>query len=229
MQPQVPTPPRKRCVLATLLTGLAACHSTQLPTLDQVRDELLAMCASDQKLEHLVINRDPAVKEPDFFENKDRQQDEYGQRCKELFEQFGYLGADLVGTEAADAFWLLVQHADRDTAFQERVAEAMKPVVARGDARPDNLAYLTDRVRTNTGRPQVYGTQITYERQSGRILPKPLENPTQVDARRAAVEMEPLWNYVNSMTELHFKMNEKQLRASGIEAPPLVPEGFTDW
>lgn len=221
------TPILRAC--SALLLTLTACHTTTPETLDEVRAELLAMSASDQKLEHMVINSDPAIQEPGFYERKDAQQDRYGERCKQLFEQFGYLGADRVGTDAADAFWLLVQHADRDPGFQDRVVDAMKPVVARGDARPNNLAYLTDRVRTNTGRPQVYGTQVDYDGKTGRILPKALEAPGQVDERRKAVGMEPLWEYVNSMTELHFQMNQKQLKKQGVEAPPLVPEGFTGW
>jgi hypothetical protein len=217
-----------RSAFAALLAA-TACQTTSPPTLDEVRAELLAMSASDQQLEQMVIQGDPAIQDPGFYERKDRQQDRYGERCKQLFEQFGYLGADRVGTEAAEAFWLLVQHADRDPGFQDRVVEAMRPVVARGDASPSNLAYLTDRVRANTGRPQVYGTQVYYDGKTGRILPKPLEAPSQVDERRAAVGLEPLWKYVNSMTELHFRMNREQLKAQGVEAPPLVPEGFAGW
>jgi len=224
-----PPSTRRRRAFLPLLLCLPACQTPTAATFDDVRAELLAMCADDQKLERMVIDGDPAVRKPDFFENKDRQQDAFGERCKELFDAYGYLGADRVGTKAADAFWLLVQHADRDVAFQQRVVEAMKPVVARGDARPDNLAYLTDRVLANSGRPQVYGTQVTYENRTGRILPKPLEDPAGVDARRAEVGMEPLWEYINSMTEMHFQMNQQQLKQQGVDAPPLVPEGFRGW
>lgn len=98
------------------------------------------------------------------------------------------LRAELVG-DGASAAWLLVQHADDDAAFQERVLELMHGVVERGDADRSELAYLTDRVRVAHGRPQVYGTQF------GRNVPQPIEDPDQLDARRAAAGLEPFADY----------------------------------
>ncbi|MCS6883729.1 MAG: hypothetical protein NZU74_20615, partial [Chloroflexaceae bacterium] len=61
-------------------------------------------------------------------------------------------------------------------------------------ARPQDLAYLTDRVRFNTGQPQVYGTQVLII--DGRVTLKPIEDEANVDARRAAVGLLPLAEYV---------------------------------
>ena len=212
---------------------VTACHTPLArPTdgeLEALRIELLDMQERDQRLEHMVIDQDPKIREPGFFDAKRAQQDRNGMRCRAIFSRYGYPGADMVGAEASEAFWLLVQHADRDPEFQERVATAMVSVVASGNARGQNLAYLTDRVRINTGRKQLYGTQTTFDVDTGRIYPKAMEDPQQVDVRRKQVGLEPLWKYINGATEMHFRMNAKAMRERGITSPPMLPDGYRDW
>src|SRR5207244_6160203 len=80
---------------------------------------------------------------------------------KDVVRRHGWPGCSLVGAEAANAAWLLVQHADRDPAFQRECLSLMEAAVAAGDASPADLAYLTDRVLRAEGKPQRYGTQFT--------------------------------------------------------------------
>ncbi len=51
------------------------------------------------------------------------------------------------------------------------------------------VAFLTDRIRFNEGRPQIYGTVLDWD--EGGALNCELENPEDVDARRAAVGLPP--------------------------------------
>jgi hypothetical protein len=94
----------------------------------------------------------------------------------------------------------LLQHADRDTALQRTALELLERAVSAGDASGRDLAYLTDRVRLAEGRLQVYGTQLDYD-SSGCASPKPSENPGQLDARRAAVGLEPVAAYIRRAME----------------------------
>jgi hypothetical protein len=225
---------RHPTLLVVLLVACTAACSTppHEPTADEraaLREELRAMRDADQHLERLVQQRDPASKAPGFADRKRTLQDTHAERCRVIFDQHGFPGSDLVGDDGASAFWLLVQHADRHPDLQARVAAAMEQAAFAGHASGEELAYLVDRIASNTGRPQRYGTQTAYDPATGRIRPAPLEAPHDVDARRRAVGLEPLWEYVNRMTELHFRMNEAQLRAHGVDAPPLVPPGFCDW
>jgi hypothetical protein len=66
--------------------------------------------------------------------------------------------------------------------------------VTAGEAAPSELAYLTDRVRCGAGLPQLYGTQMREH--EGRLIPQLIEDEANVDARRAAVGLEPLAEYV---------------------------------
>ena len=214
-----------------IITG---CTSQSIPaatydSYDLIAKELVEMRDDDQRLEMLVVNKDAQAKEPGFFERKDQAQVDNATRCKEIFAQIGYPSEPLVGEDASRAFWLLVQHADADPAFQEQVAIAMKPVVLQGHAQPDDLAMLTDRVRINTDRLQVFGSQVKYDMQICRAMPKPTENPKEVDQRRAQVGLIPLWQYMNDMSELNFMINRQYYEGLDVQQPYIYPEGFSDW
>jgi len=107
-----------------------------------------------------------------------------------IVDQIGWPGHSLVGEDGAHAAWLLAQHADLDPAFQRRCLELMWLAVERGEASPVDLAHLTDRVLLASGEPQLYGTQVTV--QEGQYLPARLQDPETVDARRAAVGLDPI-------------------------------------
>jgi hypothetical protein len=63
-----------------------------------------------------------------------------------------------------------------------------------------NLAYLTDRIRTFEGKPQVYGTQ-GQTNSDGFIIPFPIEDEEHVDERRQSIGLEPIAEYFKSMNE----------------------------
>lgn len=127
---------------------------------------------------------------------------------EKIVRQHGYPGVQQVGKTSAYNFWLLVQHADAHLAFQRQVLKLMLPEVKRKNADPANYAYLTDRVATNTGQPEEYGTQVEYKGLGlGQAVPKSLRDPAHVNQRRAAIGMEPLENYLSMMTQLHVEMN----------------------
>lgn len=146
----------------------------------------------------------------------------YG-RLKEVFAKTGFPGEDVVGKEGSKHFWLMVQHLDKWPAFQQQVLNSMEKEVAKQNASAKDFAYLTDRVRLNTGQKQVYGTQVTYNIDSCQAIPKALENPESVNQRRKSVGLEPLEKYLNGMGESHFLMNKETYEKKGIYKPKLYP------
>ncbi len=86
-------------------------------------------------------------------------------RLREIVSEHGWPGRSLVGEEGAHHAWLIAQHADRQLDFQRQALELLADAVQRGEAAQRDWAYLTDRVRMNEGREQVYGTQIPARRQ----------------------------------------------------------------
>ena len=127
---------------------------------------------------------------------------------EKILKQYGYPGFKQVGKKSANNFWLLVQHADAHPDFQRKVLQMMLPEVKRKNASPVNYAYLIDRVAINARHPEVYGTLVLYEGPGlGKAVPKSLQDPKNVDKRRAAIGMEPLENYLGMMSKMHEDMN----------------------
>jgi hypothetical protein len=133
---------------------------------------------------------------------------------KAVVAEHGWPGASLVGTDGAHAAWLLAQHADADPAFQRRCLDLMTAAVEAGEATKRELAYLTDRVLLAERQPQVYGTQVT--RKGGQIVPLDLRDPEGLDARRAAVGLEPFADYMRLFD--HPPREGPQLKCPGCGA-----------
>ncbi len=139
--------------------------------------------------------------------------------AQDILDEYGYPGFDLVGEESSKNYWLIVQHCDTFPDFQEKVLAEMKKHVDLKNASGRNYAYLTDRVRINANQPQRYGTQVRYDLDEGVALPKNLEDPENVNARRLAIGMESLEEYLDLVTTQHREMNRGRYEKMGILAP----------
>lgn len=118
---------------------------------------------------------------------------------KDIFARYGYPNSDLVGIGGAHAFWMLVQHQDAHPGFQDSVLSKMEVEVAQQKASAADWAYLKDRVLVNTGRFQLYGTQMRLNADSTSYEPKPLADPRKVNERRSAVGLASLELYIIAM------------------------------
>ncbi|MEM6570824.1 MAG: DUF6624 domain-containing protein [Planctomycetota bacterium] len=117
---------------------------------------------------------------------------------RDVIATSGWPTIDRVGRDASHAAWLLAQHADAAPDLQAEVLALMEPLVASEQVDPTEFAYLTDRVRVARGEPQLYGTQFGSD-EDGVSRPLPIEEPTAVDERRAAVGLETLAEYAESL------------------------------
>jgi hypothetical protein len=97
-------------------------------------------------------------------------------------------------TKDSHSAWLLAQHADADLAFQRQARKLLDASVRAGVGEARDLAYLSDRIAANEGRPQEYGTQFS---QTGRCALKldPVDNPDLVRQRRLAIGLPSLEEY----------------------------------
>lgn len=113
------------------------------------------------------------------------------ERLREIIDRIGWPVATLVGDGAAEAAWLVAQHAIGEPDFQRRCLRAIEVAVAAGDAPPWQAAMLDDRIRVFEGRPQRYGTQLEAD-EDGVMHACTLEDPERVEELRASVGLEPL-------------------------------------
>jgi hypothetical protein len=158
--------------------------------LPKLREALMKRGEIDQVARRKIGSGDPKLGEQ--IAKIDRDNTEW---LKGVIAEHGWPGKALVGPRAGVMAFLLVQHADHDPAFQEKTLPLLEASAKKGEVRAQDVAYLTDRVRVNTGRPQLYGTQFMAKPDGGGMMPKPIEDEANVDARRASVGLEPLAQY----------------------------------
>ncbi len=118
-------------------------------------------------------------------------------RLDALVERYGWPKQTEVGTWAATAAFLVVQHAPLEA--QLRYEPVLRASVEKGEAKPEGLALLTDRIRVRQGRPQLYGSQTRTDPETGARSFHPIEDEANLDTRRAAVGMEPMAEYARRM------------------------------
>jgi hypothetical protein len=116
--------------------------------------------------------------------------------AKRILNKYGFPGYSLVGKSGSSRFWAIVQHCDDDVAFQQKVLLLMKKEVDRKNASGENYAYLTDRVLTNLKQKQLYGTQGISDPKTKKWAPLPIKDAAHVEARRKAMGMIPLKQYI---------------------------------
>ena len=121
---------------------------------------------------------------------------------KEVYNNNGYPTIKKVGKEASHHFFTLIQHADSDPLFQSTMLPVLKRLSKKGEIQKKDYAFLYDRVQRNTGKKQLYGTQLSYDSNGNLfdslnkiILPPDLADPTAVDKRRKKIGLEPLEQY----------------------------------
>ena len=184
-------------------------------------DELKKMAEVDQIAAYIPQGEYKKMTEEQWDSFKDSVFTTHQKRLKQIFDKYGFVGFDLAGEEGSQNYWLMVQHSDHNPAFQKEVLEKMKIEVDQKNAKPSNYGLLVDRVKLNTGEKQIFGTQVTYNMETGQAYPKDLEDSLNVNERRKSIGLEPLEEYLNGMTEMHFEMNKKYYSEKGITEPKL--------
>ena len=156
-----------------------------------------------------------------FMAQRDSVSIKHQAQIKEWYNTYGYLGFDQVGEEASSNFWIVIQHADNDLPFQQKMLEVMGEELKKNNVRPSEYALLEDRVNVALEKKQRFGTQVTYN-DKGQAIPKNgLVDSLNIEALRAEYELQSFKEYYNQMTEAHFFMNKEYLAEKGITEPQL--------
>lgn len=174
-------------------------QSIQFTTLNrELQAEIFAMVEEDQSVVNFQNILDQDQKKLNEVRTK------HNQRLKEIISTYGWPGIQLVGLEGASGMWLLVQHQDKDLAFQKQCLVLLKEAVEKQEAQAREYAYLLDRVRKNENLPQVYGTQ--WELKDRKWLLYSLETPENLNQRRLEAGLNSIEEYAEEMKKIfHLK------------------------
>lgn len=112
-------------------------------------------------------------------------------RLSEIIKRFGWPGNSMVGEDGGEAAWKVAQHAILNPQLQQRCVALLEASVQAGEAPAWQCAMLTDRVLMERGEPQIYGS-IHVGNEAGELVPWPIADPDNVDAKRKEVGLPPL-------------------------------------
>jgi hypothetical protein len=133
-----------------------------------------------------------------------------------ILDAHGWLGPDRAGFLGTQTLFLVIQHSRLE--IQEKYLPMLKQAVKEGKALARDLAFLEDRVALRQGKKQLYGSQLWLDRSDGKRYVQPVEDPENLDKRRAAVWLEPMseyigykWDpaeYIKTLPEIEIKMKK---------------------
>lgn len=196
-----------RAVLLLLVLLAPACSgredASRPPWDEALTAELLRRVAEDQAVRERLTSAMRAGGAPDtaLFAELVAVDSANTAWLREAVALRGWPSRDAVGKEAANAAFLLVQHADRDTAFQAAMLPELEAAYRRGQADGQSVALLTDRLAVARGAPQVYGSQVRIT--DGRMVLAPVADSAGLDARRAAMGLPPMREYLRVLDSVY--------------------------
>jgi TonB family protein len=128
-----------------------------------------------------------------------------------LITQQGYPGKSVVGEYQKDVAFLVIQHSPNRKYLPLLTAAAEK-----GEMSWSALALFIDRLQTERGQPQVYGSQVGAA-VNGPYTLDPIEDEPHVNVRRAKIGLEPLEEYL-----LQFGLAYQVPTATHNPNPPML-------
>jgi len=109
----------------------------------------------------------------------------------EIIDTIGYPTIELVGIEASEAAWLVIQHAIEKPSFMIKCLKLLQQVSNNNSTYLTQVAYLQDRIAVFQGRLQLYGTQFDWDKQ-GELSPQDYDDIIKVNQRRKSIGLNTL-------------------------------------
>jgi len=135
-------------------------------------------------------------------------------KVKNILDKYGWLGEDIVGVKGNKTLFLVVQHGNIE--FKLKYLPIMREAAMNGKVKAKDLALLEDRVLMMQGKKQIYGSQIGINPETGEYFISPINDPDNVDKRRAEVGLKPLSEYI-SIWNLIWDVEKHKKRTKELE------------
>lgn len=103
-----------------------------------------------------------------------------------LLDTSGFPAKTVIGIEGATTIWAVIQHAKPED--REKYFPVLQKAVQYSNLEAKYLAYTEDRILTDKGLKQKYGTQFRQE-PGGKLYMEPVADPGKVDSLRNTVSL----------------------------------------
>jgi hypothetical protein len=163
--------------------------------LPSLRKRINRMALTDQKLRYALVQADSREERQRISHDIYVADSINRAGVKKIFKQYGWPKISDIGKDGQNNFWLMVQHADDDPAFQQAALSAMQKLMKNGEVNLENYAFLYDRVQCNLNYRQWYGTQVNWTAHGKATSFRSIADEDGVDKRRHSMGMLPLRLY----------------------------------
>ncbi len=182
------------------------------------------------KAEQLPIRKRDSIGRVHGFESEEfnRQDKIYHQnhdinekKIRELLDTHGWPDISVIGSRGNITICNVIQHSENDVRIM--YLPMMREAVASKNLDPALLARAEDRIATERGDLQIYGTQIKYYPETQSLNLWPIKDPENLEKRRAEIGLEPIaaflqrkrvpveWNVEEQIERTReFEANKKQ-------------------
>ena len=113
-----------------------------------------------------------------------------------IINKYGWPKATDFGGVGVGAAFLIIQHSNLE--LQKKYLPLLEVAAKTKEANWEEVALMTDRILTAENKPQIYGSQVTYNEKTKQYELFPIKDPEYVDKRRAEKGMIPLKDYVSN-------------------------------
>jgi len=118
-----------------------------------------------------------------------------------LISIYGWLGYKEVGKSGENASFLIVQHSDRNLKFQEKCIKLMYEELLIGNIYPPNFAMLYDRIKVNSNKAQLFGSQVERDPKTNKFRPKKIHSYKLLNAYRLYFGFSSIEDYLELMSK----------------------------
>ncbi len=154
-----------------------------------IADKIIGLKNADLKLRDKLIQNGQLGK--GYNEEMKQLHNRNAEILNEIIDKIGYPTIDKVGEEANEAAWLIIQHSIGQPHFMRKCVKLLERAVIENKRNTINLAYLTDRIASFEGKPQLYGTQFDWN-ENGELSPNRFDDLTKVNQRRKSIGLNTL-------------------------------------
>ena len=117
-------------------------------------------------------------------------------QLKEIFNEYGFPTRQLVGKDAMNGVFYIIQHSDGDKNWQKSQLPNIELAIKKGDLDRQLYAYLYDRIQVGNGGQQKYGTQLlNVDRTKKTVQLLDTEDLENLNQRRREVGLSPIETY----------------------------------
>jgi hypothetical protein len=117
-------------------------------------------------------------------------------------EKCGFPSVEKHGYKSVETVFLVIQHAGKS--LREKYFPQIKKSADQGDLQWSKVALMEDRMLMDKGEKQKFGSQVHKKNGSDKWALYPIEDPQNVNKRRAQVGLDPIEEYLK-----HFGIDYK--------------------